>query len=522
MQDRGIGSWIERRARITPEQPALIHGESLHTYAEVADRVRRFARALSDLGVQRGHRVGWLGANHPAFLETLFATTKLGAVLAPVNHRLDEAVINDVLRELAPTVVVVARPALGAPLPRGVQHRVVVGADSASDVDYEQLIANARDDPVDEVVGPDDLCMIMHTSGTTGMPKGVMLTHGNITWNLVNLMSVADFRGDDVTVAVTPFFRTGGTGVNVLPVLFKGGTVVVPETGDPDEILGLLERWHVTVGFGNPDLLERITRSPRWSDADLSAIRMFITGGAPVPEHLIRAYMERGVTFLQGYGLSEAAPLVLLLDPQSATRKIGSAGKPPLFVDVRTIRPDGTPCAPDETGELLVSGPNVMTGYWNRPVETRETIDEDGWLHTGDAARIDDEGFVWIVDRVAERSTRRVTSCIRVTSSASSRVTLPWPTSASRPTAESSRRSSSARAGHRRHRSRAARVRPRATRTVRSTAFDHVPRPTPAQLRGQAAPTRTGPSRAFRRVSGGSCEPAAADHAPIAVVLLGS
>ena len=188
--------------------------------------------------------------------------------------------------------------------------------------------------------------MITHTSGTTGMPKGVMLTHGNITWNMVNLLSVADFRGDDVTVAVTPFFRTGGTGVNVLPVLFKGGTVVVPETGDPDEILGLLERWHVTVGFGNPDLLERITRSPRWSGADLSAIRLFITGGAPVPEHLIRAYMERGVPFLQGYGLSEAAPLVLLLDPQSATRKIGSAGKPPLFVDVRTVRPDGTPCAP--------------------------------------------------------------------------------------------------------------------------------------------------------------------------------
>ena len=282
------------------------------------------------------------------------------------------------------------------------QHRVVVGADFASDVDYAQLIASTHDNPVDEVVGPDDLCMIVHTSGTTGLPKGVMLTHGNITWNLVNLLSVADFRGDDVTVAVTPFFRTGGTGVNVLPVLFKGGTVVVPEAGDPDEILGLLERWHVTVGFGNPDLLELITRSPRWNDADLSAIRLFITGGAPVPEQLIRTYMERGVTFLQGYGLSEAAPLVLLLDSRSATCKIGSAGKPPLFVDVRTIRRDGKPCAPDETGELLVTGPNVMTGYWNRPVETREAIDEDGWLHTGDAARIDDEGFVWIVDRVAD------------------------------------------------------------------------------------------------------------------------
>ena len=343
--------------------------------------------------------------------------------------------------------------------------------------------------------------MITHTSGTTGMPKGVMLTHGNITWNVVNLLSVADFRGDDVTVAVTPFFRTGGTGVNVLPVLFKGGTVVVPEAGDPDEILGLLERWHVTVGFGNPDLLERITRSPRWHDADLSAIRMFITGGAPVPEHLIRAYMQRGVPFLQGYGLSEAAPLVLLLDPQSATRKIGSAGKPPLFVDVRTIRPDGTPCAPDETGELLVSGPNVMTGYWNRPVETRKTIDEDGWLHTGDAARIDDEGFVWIVDRVARRVRRvRSPSCIRVTSSASSRVTpAVVDVCVASDDGESSRRSSCSRPTSASPKRELLEFAARATRTVRSTAFDHLPRPATAQLRRQAAPTRTRSSHPIRR-----------------------
>ena len=401
MPDRGVGSWIERRARIVPNQPALIHGETLHTYAELAERVRRLARGLSDLGVQRGHRVGWLGANHPTFLEVLFATARLGAVLAPVNHRLDDAVMSDLLRELSPSVLVVERSAIDAPRPPGVQ-RIVISAASGSDVDYEQLIAVSRDDPFDEGVAFDDLCMLPHTSGTTGMPKAVMLTHGNITWNVVNLLSIAEFRSDDVTIAVAPFFRTGGTGVNVLPVLFKGGTVIVPETGDPDEILGLMERWHVTIGFGNPDLLDALTRSPRWSATDLSAIRLFITGGAPVPEHLIRAYLQRKVTFLQGYGLSEAAPFVLLLDPQSASRKVGSAGKPPLFVDVRTTRPDGTPCAPNEAGELLVSGPNVMAGYWNRPVETQEALDEDGWLHTGDAARIDDEGFVWIVDRVAD------------------------------------------------------------------------------------------------------------------------
>jgi fatty-acyl-CoA synthase len=398
--DRGVGSWIERRARISPDQVALIHGQTRCPYSELANRVRRLAHGFRELGVRRGDRVGWLGANHPAFLEVLFATAKLGAVLAPVNHRLDHAVIRDVLVECSPIVVVVERTAAGIRLPPGARTRVVVGDATGPEVDYEHLLAESPGDPIEEVIGLDEVCMLPHTSGTTGKPKGVMLTHDNITWNAVNFHSVVDVHGDDVTIAITPFFRTGGTGVNVLPVLFKGGTVVVPESPQPDEILRLIEDERVTVGFGNPDLLEALTRSPRWPTADFSSVRVYVTGGAPVPERLIRAYMERGVTFLQGYGLSEAAPFVLLLDAPSALCKNGSAGKPALFVDIRTVRPDGTDCAPNETGELLVSGPNVMAGYWNNPDATREAIDEHGWLRTGDAARIDDEGYVWIVDRV--------------------------------------------------------------------------------------------------------------------------
>jgi acyl-CoA synthetase (AMP-forming)/AMP-acid ligase II len=400
--DRGVGSWIERRARIAPDHLALIHGDTRRTYVELTDRVRRLAHGLSRLDVQRGDRVGWLGANHPAFLEVLFATARIGAVLAPVNHRLDHTMISDVLVEFSPTVVVVERSAAGIPIPSGVEARVVVGAATAADVDYEHLVAESPDDPVDEVIGLDEVCMLPHTSGTTGTPKGVMLTHGNITWNAVNFLSVVDVGGDDVTIAITPFFRTGGTGVNVLPVVFKGGTVVVPESPDPDEILRLIEEERVTIGFGNPDLLEALTRSLRWPTADFSSVRVCVTGGAPVPERLIRAYMQRGVTFLQGYGLSEAAPFVLLLDAASALGKVGSAGKPAMFVDIRTVQPDGTECGPNETGELLVNGPNVMSGYWGRPDATRAAIDESGWLRTGDAARIDDEGYVWIVDRVRD------------------------------------------------------------------------------------------------------------------------
>jgi fatty-acyl-CoA synthase len=196
---------------------------------------------------------------------------------------------------------------------------------------------------------------------------------------------------------------SGGTGVNVLPVLFVGGTVVVPGDVNPDVILGLTERHRVTVGFGNPDILDSLARSRFWPTVDLSSIRFMLTGGAPVPERLIRVYLDRGVTLMQGYGLSEAAPLALLLESHSALRKIGSAGTPPLLVDIRIAGLNEADVGPGQTGELLVRGPNVMPGYWNRPKETRAVLSSDGWLPTGDAARIDDEGYVWIVGRVRDR-----------------------------------------------------------------------------------------------------------------------
>jgi acyl-CoA synthetase (AMP-forming)/AMP-acid ligase II len=395
--DVGVGSWIERRARIAPDRVALIGAGRSITYAELAQRVRRLANGLRGLGVTGGDRVAWVGPNHPAFLESFFAAGLLGAALAPVNHRLDPGEIRWVLDDVAPAATIrsgAIDTVAGPPI------AVTAAEDDA--IDYEVLLEGASDDPLEVAVGPDDLCLLPHTSGTTGRPKGIMLTHANVTWNVVNFLSCADFRGDDVTVAIAPFFRVGGTGVNVLPVLFLGGTVVVPDDVRADEVLRLIERHRVSVGFGNPDVLDALTRSEIWPQADLSFVRFIVTGGAPVPERLIHAYLDRSVPLLQGYGLSEASPLALLLDPASALDKIGSAGRPPMFVDVRITGPDGADVRPGDTGELLVRGPNVMAGYWNDPEATSAVLSPDGWLRTGDAARSDDQGYVWIVDRVAD------------------------------------------------------------------------------------------------------------------------
>ena len=225
----------------------------------------------------------------------------------------------------------------------------------------------------------DDLLLLPHTSGTTGSPKGVMLSHGNVTWNVVNFLSRADFRGDDVTIAIAPFFRVGGTGVNVLPVLFLGGTVIVPDDVTGDGLLGLIERHRVTVGFGNPDVLDALARAERWPAADLSSIRFILTGGAPVPERLIRAYHDRGVALVQGYGLSEAGPLVLLLDAERSLRKVGSAGRPPLFVDIRIVDPDGHDVEPGRDRRAAGARPERHGRLLAPPVETGGRADR-GWL----------------------------------------------------------------------------------------------------------------------------------------------
>jgi fatty-acyl-CoA synthase len=209
MRDEGLGSWIERRARFAPEHIALISGEKARSYRELACRVRRLAHGLRGMGVRQGDRVGWLGANHPAFLETLFASASLGAVLSPVNHRLDSGSIGRILEDSGSEVVVMEGRLATLPLPPIVRSRVVVGGGGEGTIEYERLAAESPDKVIDEQIGLGDLCLLPHTSGTTGAPKGVMLTHGNIIWNVVNFLSCVDFRSDEYHDCHRPAFPGG-------------------------------------------------------------------------------------------------------------------------------------------------------------------------------------------------------------------------------------------------------------------------------------------------------------------------
>jgi fatty-acyl-CoA synthase len=382
--DEGLGSWPLRRALMSPDRAALVHGDRTVTYAELAVRVRRLAAQLRADGVSAGDRVGYLGPNHPAFVETMFATHLIGAIFVPFNVRLT-------LPELAYQVedsgvrLLVHAPGVTPPGPRTV----------ALDGEYEPWLARGSAEPVDVPVSPEDTALILYTSGTTGRPKGARLSHANLVWNTVNLLVGVDVRADEVTLVSAPLFHVAALGQTFLPTFVKGGCAVLMSSWDVDGCFDLVAAHGVTMMFGVPTMFADLAAAPRWAEADLSSVRTLMCGGAAVPESLIATYQARGLVFCQGYGLTEAAPGATFLEAGESVRKIGSAGVPAFFTDVRVVRADGADAAVDEPGEVVVRGPNVSPGYWGHP-------GTEGWLHTGDVGRVDAEGHLYVLDRLTD------------------------------------------------------------------------------------------------------------------------
>jgi fatty-acyl-CoA synthase len=407
LRNGGVGSWIARRARRTPGLVAVIHDGDRLSYAQLHGRVTRLAQGLRGLGIGRGDRVAYLGPNHPAFLETLFAAGTLGAILVPLNTRLAAPELARHLADSGSRALVYGAGQAGtaatlraaAPEVRD----VVALADPASgEHGYPDLLGAGPGTDIDEPVGLDDPCLVMYTSGTTGRAKGATLSHGNITWNAVNAVVDADFRRDEIALVVAPLFHTAALNMLCLPTLLKGGAVVIEPGFEPGRALAAIEAHRVTSMFGVPAVYDAMAAHPRWPDADLSSLRMLLCGGAPVPEATIRGYTSRGLTFIQGYGMTETSPGALLLDAAHVESKAGSAGVPHFFTDVRVVRPDLTPAAPGETGEIVVAGPNVMRGYWNQPEATVLALADGAWLRSGDAGTTDADGYVFVVDRIKD------------------------------------------------------------------------------------------------------------------------
>jgi fatty-acyl-CoA synthase len=402
MRDQGVGSWPARRARMTPARAALVQAGRVTTYAELEDRSTRLARGLRERGVGRGDRVAFLGLNSVELVETMFAVAKLGAVFLPVNTRLAPPELRHVLADSGTRMLV-----WQAGFAAGVESPEVEGLDldrvRIEDDAGSSLAALFGPDgpPLDEPVALEDLFMIQYTSGTSGRPKGVMLSHANIVWNVVNLLVDVDLGSDEVALVTAPLFHTAALNQVLFPTILKGGTALVEARFDPERAIDLIEQEGVTLLFGVTTMYLALARSPRFATADLSSLRSALSGGAPLPESLLRTWLDRGLIITQGYGLTESSPGATMLRAADGVRKLGSAGTACFFSDVRVVTPTMDPVAVGEPGEVLVQGPNVTSGYWGDPVATRDAF-VDGWLRTGDLAVVDDEGYLTIVDRLKD------------------------------------------------------------------------------------------------------------------------
>jgi fatty-acyl-CoA synthase len=401
--DLNIGDWPAAQARRRPGDVALVDGVTgvRSTYAELADRVARIGGALDASGVRAGDRVGVLSTNHPDMLAVLFALARIGAVGVPVNFRLTAEEITFVLSDSGASFLFTSAELAGVAGEVagrvGIARTVVLGGDPGGVETLDAFVASAEPGPAVTAVA-DDLVLIMYTSGTTGSPKGAMLTHGNLTWNAINMISAGEgLARSDVTLSVAPLFHIGALGIFTLPLLYLGGTVVTVPRFDPAETASLMAREGVTVQFLVPAMWAMLMRTEVVDFAG-TRVRWVLSGGAPCPLTVIRHFTDHGWPVLEGFGLTETSPTCTVMDRAAVLAKAGSVGLPLRHVECRVVDdhgmalPDGTP------GELTIRGPNVFDGYWQRPDATREAL-VDGWFHTGDIAVRDRDGYLTIVDR---------------------------------------------------------------------------------------------------------------------------
>ena len=399
-----FATWLDRRAAHAPGRIALTHPvveptfgkvvPNLVTYRRLADEAACAAHHLEHvIGIARGDRIALLALNRPEHLVLLFACARLGAMLVPLNWRLAPPEHDFILRDSGARLLIhepefAATAALAAALPdcRSVALPLALGADR---------------EPDDPAVGTDAPLLIVYTSGTTGHPKGAVLTQDALLWNAVNSIAAHDLSSRDHVLTTIPMFHVGGLNIQTIPALHAGATVSLHPRFDAGATLRAIADQRITVTVLVPAQLAALIQHPDWASADLSTLRLLATGSSIVPAHLIEPFLARGIPVINVYGATETAPIATVLDPGDAARKLGSCGKPALHCAVRIADDAGRDVPPGTRGEILVRGPNVLREYWNDPAATREAL-VDGWFHTGDIGHVDDEGFFYVDDRKKE------------------------------------------------------------------------------------------------------------------------
>ncbi|MGH8064966.1 MAG: fatty acid--CoA ligase [Candidatus Entotheonellia bacterium] len=404
---------LERAVRFYPEHPAVVCGTTQLTYRALAERVRRLCHGLQRLGITKGDRLAILMYNCHRYFELYYATAEMGTLAVPLNIRLSASEIAYILNNSGSNTLFVGPEFL--PLLAEIRDQLPAlrhciftgdGPPPAGFHSYEQLLDAASADFPPTPVVPEDLAALFYTSGTTGHPKGVMLSHANLLANAYHILASMSWQEGEVYLHACPMFHIAD-GPTSHFITWLGGTHVIIPGFKPDLALEVIEREHVTATLLIPTMINFLIHHPDVSKRDLRALRRIAYGGAPMPAELARQAMQTlTCAFTHLYGLTEAAPLLTCLPPEEhvadgppeKVRRLLSCGRGIIGVRVRVVNERGQDVKPDEVGEIIAKGPNVMVGYWNKPQETADAL-RDGWLYTGDLATVDREGYIYIVDR---------------------------------------------------------------------------------------------------------------------------
>jgi fatty-acyl-CoA synthase len=410
-----IGDYLGRREVYSPDGLAIVDAgkdpELRFTYRQWNQRVNRLANWLQDeAGIGYRDRVAILARDGIEHLDLIYACGKLGAIHTALNWRLHWRELVGIIEDTTPTVllysddfkeVVAQVEAEIRSTPHAIRHCLHLEGDGIpGSLDFESTIAAAPDTPVTyEALDKEDIACLIFTGGTTGLPKGAMISHRQICWNVLNTV-IHDLTHNDIYLCVFPLFHAGGLFAYMSSQVVFGNTSVLTRQFNPQQVLELIEREEVTVFGAVPTMYQMLTQAPNWDEADLSSLRFCTSGGAPLPVPLVEKYgREKGVRFKQGFGMTEFGPGLFALPAKDAIRKAGSIGRPNFFIDVRVMDDDNNELGPNEVGELVLKGPSGCSGYWNNPEATAAAVDDEGWFHTGDMVYHDEEWYFYVVDR---------------------------------------------------------------------------------------------------------------------------
>lgn len=398
-----IAQWIERQASFSPAKAALHFEGTTYSYAELAERIETTACMLKwQLGVGRGDRVAHLGYNSPEFLMLFFACARLGAMLVPLNWRLAVPEHLYILQNASVKALFIEQAFTDRikPTEELLPHCQIIGLDfeSSQGQSFESLVRQATGDSYNPHISLDTPLLIVYTSGTTGRPKGAVLTQNAIQWNAINSSHLHDMSSQDHILTVLPLFHVGGLNNQTTPAFHCGATVTLHRRFQPDETLQAISHDKPTLTCLVPATLQACLNSALWEETDFSALNIVLTGSTSVPPSLCEPFRQKGVHVLEVYGATETSPIAIYQRVDSDFSKVGSTGLPALHCQVRVVDDTGRSLSAGESGEIVIKGPNTLFEYWGNEAATAEAL-RNGWYHTGDIGYRDEDGYYFIQDR---------------------------------------------------------------------------------------------------------------------------